>query len=143
MPALLRIADVFVCPTELREGIPRALLEAATAGRPIVATRMPGCTDVIRDGWNGFLVPPHAPRVLAERILRLLRDRKTANAMAAEAAKFARQEFNLAMTVARYAAVYEKLLNRPVLYQSRAVVAGMARHGVGHESHRLFGSQKQ
>ena len=67
VPALLRLADVFAFPTEYLEGVPRALLEAAVAGRPIVTTTMPGCTDVIRDGWNGFLVPPRDPRLLAEQ----------------------------------------------------------------------------
>ncbi len=77
VPALLGVADVFAFPTEYLEGVPRALLEAAVAGRPIVTTKMPGCIDVICDGWNGFLVPPRDPRLLAERILDLLRDRGT------------------------------------------------------------------
>ena len=114
VPALLRIADVFAFPTELREGIPRVLLEAAAAGLPIVTTKMPGCTDVIRDGWNGRLVPPHAPELLAERILDLLRDRQAAEAMGARAAAFVRHEFNLGIIVAHYAAVYEELLSCPV-----------------------------
>ena len=114
VPALLGLADVFAFPTEYLEGVPRALLEAAVAGRPIVATRMPGCTDVIRDGQNGFLVPPGDPRLLAERVLDLLRDRVTAAAMGARAAQLVRKEFNLEITVARYAAVYEDLVRRSV-----------------------------
>jgi glycosyltransferase involved in cell wall biosynthesis len=112
VPALLGVADVFAFPTEYLEGVPRALLEAALASRPIVTTRMPGCTDVIRDGWNGFLVPPRAPRPLAERILDLLHDRVYAAAMGARAAQLVRTEFNLEFTVARYAAVYEDLVTR-------------------------------
>ncbi len=114
VPALLGLADVFAFPTEYLEGVPRALLEAAMAGRPIVTTRMPGCTDVIRDGQNGFLVPPGDPRLLAERVLDLLRDRVTAAAMGARAAQLVRKEFNLEITVARYAAVYEDLVRRSV-----------------------------
>jgi glycosyltransferase involved in cell wall biosynthesis len=113
VPALLGLADVFAFPTEYREGVPRALLEAAAAARPIVTTRMPGCSDVIRDGWNGFLVPPHAPRLLAERILDLLRDRETAETMGARAARLVRKEFNLEITVTRYAALYEEVADRP------------------------------
>jgi glycosyltransferase involved in cell wall biosynthesis len=114
VPALLGLADVFAFPTEYLEGVPRALLEAAVAGRPIVTTRMPGCTDVIRDGWNGFLVPPRDPRLMAERILDLLRNRVAAAAMGARAAQLVRKEFNLEITVARYAAVYEDLVRRSV-----------------------------
>jgi glycosyltransferase involved in cell wall biosynthesis len=112
VPALLRVADVFAFPTEYLEGVPRALLEAAVAARPIVTTKMPGCTDVICDGWNGFLVPPRDSRLLAERILDLLRDRATAAVMGARAAELVRKEFNLEITVARYAAVYEDLVRR-------------------------------
>jgi glycosyltransferase involved in cell wall biosynthesis len=114
VPALLGVADVFAYPTEYLEGVPRALLEAAVACRPIVATRMPGCTDVVRDGWNGFLVPPRDPRAMAERILDLLCDRQTAAAMGARAAQVVKADFNLEITVARYVAVYEDLLRRSV-----------------------------
>jgi glycosyltransferase involved in cell wall biosynthesis len=115
IPALLRLADVFAFPTEYREGVPRALLEAAVAACPIVTTRMPGCYDVILDGWNGFLVPPRSPRLLADRILDLLRDRESACVMGARAAELVRKEFNLGITVARYAALYEELMNNVVL----------------------------
>lgn len=114
VPALLGVADVFAYPTEYLEGLPRALLEAAVASRPIVTTRMPGCADVIRDGWNGFLVPPRAPQLLSERILDLLRDRAAAAAMGARAAQLVRTEFNLDVTVARYAAVYETLATHSI-----------------------------
>lgn len=112
VPALLGVADVFAFPTEYHEGVPRALLEAALAGRPIVTTKMPGCTDVVRNGCNGILVPPQSPWLLAEGILALLRDRDTAMAMGARAAQLVRAEFNLDITVARYAAVYRGLMKR-------------------------------
>ena len=113
IPALLRLADVFAFPTEYREGVPRALLEAALAGLPIVTTRMPGCSDVIEDGWSGYLVPPRSPRHLAERIIDTLRRRQEAAAMGARAAQWVRQEFGLKLTVKRYAEVYEELLAFP------------------------------
>jgi glycosyltransferase involved in cell wall biosynthesis len=113
VPSLLMTADVFAFPTEYREGVPRALLEAALAGLPIVATSMPGCNDVVRDGWNGFLVPPHSPRLLASKIIDLLDDRSAARAMGARAAELVRQEFSLDLTVARYVAAYNELLDDP------------------------------
>jgi glycosyltransferase involved in cell wall biosynthesis len=110
VPALLRLADVFAFPTEYREGVPRVLLEAALAGVPIVSTSMPGCCEVVRDGWSGLLVPPHAPDRLAARIIDLLRDRKTAQAMSDHADKMVRQQFSLQMIVARHVELYSKLL---------------------------------
>jgi glycosyltransferase involved in cell wall biosynthesis len=114
VPSLLKTADVFAFPTEYREGVPRALLEAALAGLPIVATRMPGCNDVVRDGWSGFLVPPRSPHLLATKILDLLDDRSAARAMGARAAELVRREFNLDLTVARYIAAYNELLDDPL-----------------------------
>ena len=111
VPPLLGLADLFAFPTEYREGVPRVLLEAALAGLPIVTTGMPGCRDVIRDGWNGFVVPPRAPRLLAARIIDLLHDRQTGRAMASRAAERVRREFGLRTIVARYAALYSELLN--------------------------------
>jgi glycosyltransferase involved in cell wall biosynthesis len=112
IPALLRIADVFAFPTALREGVPRALMEACVAGRPAVTTNMPGCTDVIHDRWNGLVVPARSPRRLAGAILELLRDRDRAMEYGSRASTYVRKEFNLDITVDRYAAVYEKVLAR-------------------------------
>jgi glycosyltransferase involved in cell wall biosynthesis len=109
VPALLKLADLFAFPTEYREGIPRALLEAALAEVPTVTTSMPGCCEVIRDGWNGFQVPPHSPRVLAERILEMLRDRTAAQEMAARARVLVRAKFSLRVVVDHYAALYNDL----------------------------------
>jgi glycosyltransferase involved in cell wall biosynthesis len=111
VPGLLRLADVFAFPTEYREGIPRVLLEAGAAALPIVTTIMPGCSDVIHDRWNGFLVPPRSPERLADRIIDLLEDRDTAKAMGARASALVRQDYNLDIIVARYAALYEELMN--------------------------------
>jgi glycosyltransferase involved in cell wall biosynthesis len=112
VPVLLALADVFAFPTEYREGVPRVLLEAALAGVPIVTTSMPGCREVICDGWNGFVVPPRAPQKLAARILDLLRDRQNARTMAGRAAERVRQEFALESIVARHAALYAELIER-------------------------------
>jgi glycosyltransferase involved in cell wall biosynthesis len=131
VPSLLKAADVFAFPTEYREGVPRALLEAALAGLPIVATRMPGCSDVVRDDWNGFLVPPQAPRLLASKILDLLGDRAAARTMGARAAELVRQEFGLDLTVARYVAAYNELLDLPVRSKLEAAKADPDRGSLG------------
>ena len=110
VPSLLKAADVFAFPTEYREGVPRALLEAALAELPIVATEMPGCNDVVRNGSTGFLVPPHAPTLLASKIIDLLEDRAHARFMGARAGELVRREFGLELTVARYVAAYSEVL---------------------------------
>jgi glycosyltransferase involved in cell wall biosynthesis len=110
IPALLRLADLFAFPTEYREGIPRALLEAALSGLPIVATDLPGCVEVVRDGWTGLLVPPRAPIMLASRILTLLRNTSVAQAIGARAAELARTQFALSAIVDCYLQLYAEVL---------------------------------
>src|SRR5207302_1606687 len=61
-------AAIAVLPSTYGEGLPRALLEAAACGRPIVATDTPGCREVVRDGEHGLLAPPHAGPALAALI---------------------------------------------------------------------------
>ena len=107
VPSLLGIADVFAFPTEYREGIPRALCEAALSSLPIVTTSMPGCCQVIRDGWNGVVVPPHAPERLAAGILTLLDDPDAAACLGARGPQPVRQRFSLDAIVDRYATLYE------------------------------------
>jgi len=113
VPALLRMANIFAFPTEYREGVPRALMEAALAGLPIVATDMPGCDDVVRDGWTGRLVPPGVPKKLAEGILDLLADPVKASDMGRLASLHVRQNFSLPLAAARYRDIYRDVLDPP------------------------------
>jgi glycosyltransferase involved in cell wall biosynthesis len=119
VPALLRQADIFAFPSEYREGIPRVLLEAGLAGLPIVTTRMPGCSDVVTDGWNGYLVPPRDPQRLARRILDLLHDRTAAAAMGQRSIPLVRREFSLETVVDRYASLYRAVLNYAAAGEAR------------------------
>ncbi len=67
-------ADIFVLPARSREGMPRALLEAAASARPLVVTNVPGPRHFVRDGIEGFVVPPENPDALALALERLARD---------------------------------------------------------------------
>jgi glycosyltransferase involved in cell wall biosynthesis len=111
VPALLGLADVFACPTEYREGVPRVLLEAGLAGVPIVATRVPGCDDVVTENWNGHLVPQRDPRALAAAVLDLLQDPDRARAMGRRSIELVRREFDLNVVTERYVDLYRQLLS--------------------------------
>ncbi|HBC07638.1 MAG TPA: glycosyltransferase family 1 protein, partial [Rhodospirillaceae bacterium] len=60
-------AHIAVLPS-YREGLPKSLLEAAACARPLIATDVPGCRALVRDGENGLLVPPRDPQALADAI---------------------------------------------------------------------------
>lgn len=62
------------CPT-YREGLPYVPLEAAAMEVPVVASRVPGCTEAVADGVTGTLVPARDAGALAEALRRYLRTR--------------------------------------------------------------------
>lgn len=64
-------ADCVVLPS-YREGTPRTLLEAAAMGRPLIATNVPGCREVVCDGLNGLLCQPRDPQDLVRQMARML-----------------------------------------------------------------------
>ena len=63
-------AHVVVLPS-YREGFPKSLLEAASMGKPLIATNVPGCRDIVTDGVNGLLVPARDQHGLARAMLAL------------------------------------------------------------------------
>jgi glycosyltransferase involved in cell wall biosynthesis len=63
-------AHIAVLPSR-REGLPMALVEAAACGRPLIATDVPGCREVVRPGETGLLVPFNDPTSLANAIREL------------------------------------------------------------------------
>ncbi|MFO1056299.1 MAG: glycosyltransferase [Dongiaceae bacterium] len=73
VPAILGLSDLFVL-TSRWEGMPNAVLEAMLAGLPVLATRVDGSRDVVRDGETGLLVPPGDDAALAEALLALAGD---------------------------------------------------------------------
>ena len=72
LPALMHAADVFVFPT-LVEGMPMVVLEAMACGLPVIVTPN-GPGDVVRDGVDGFIIPPNDPDALVDRLERLYAD---------------------------------------------------------------------
>ena len=65
-------ADCIVLPSYYREGVPRSLLEAASMGKPIITTDMPGCRAAVVDGKTGFLVKPRDVPDLVNKMAALL-----------------------------------------------------------------------
>jgi glycosyltransferase involved in cell wall biosynthesis len=82
-----RDAAIAVVPSLGGEGLPRSLLEAAACGRAIVVTDVPGCRRFVRDGVEGFVVPPGSAQALADAIEKLLLSRETCAAMGARASQ--------------------------------------------------------
>ena len=82
--------DIFVLPS-LNEGMGRVLVEAMAAGLPIVASRVGGIPDLVKDGKNGLLVPPEDASALETAISDLLADKMKRKRMAEAGKKMCRQ----------------------------------------------------
>jgi len=115
IPEILFFANIVVLPTYYREGIPRILLEAASMGKPIVTTNIPGCKEIVEDGVNGFLVPPKDPIALAQAIEKLILNEKLRNQMGEISRKKAIEEFSLNIVFKKTLNIYEKLLKNKSL----------------------------
>jgi len=105
---LLAAADIFALPTYYREGIPRALLEAAASGLGLVATDMPGCREVVLEGQTGLTIPPRDPAALARAIERL-DDPALSARLAREARRLVEQRFALEIIFAELTSLYRSL----------------------------------
>ncbi len=72
VPRLLQACDLYALPT-LNDMLPMALLEAMWMGLPVLATRVGGIPEAVRDGIDGWLVPPRDPDALADALLMAIR----------------------------------------------------------------------
>ena len=109
MPAVWASCHIAVLPS-YREGMPRTLLEAAACGRPLVATDVPGCRDLVRHGDNGLLVPLHDARALADAIARLAADAALRERMGARARALVEEHYCDELIVAQMLALYRLAL---------------------------------
>lgn len=90
---LLGEAHIACLPSFYGEGVPKYLLEALAAGRPVVTTDMPGCREVVIDGENGFLVPPRDPVALADALEKLIGDQDLRRRFGVRSRALAEAEF--------------------------------------------------
>jgi glycosyltransferase involved in cell wall biosynthesis len=104
IPDLLFLADVFVLPS-LWEGLPLALLEAMSAGLPVVATRVEGVETVINDGENGYLLPPKDINALSFALIKIREDDTVREQFSERNRIKIRKEY----TIDRMCAQYEEL----------------------------------
>src|SRR5205085_1371223 len=109
-------------PTFYGEGVPKILLEAASAARPIVATDQPGCRDIVRDEENGLVVPAHDPAALATAIGRLLDDPALRLRFGLRGREIAVNEFSDRLVAAQTLGVYRSLLERGGLVREAAAL---------------------
>ena len=110
MHRVFALSHIACLPTFYGEGLPKVLIEAAACGRPIVATDVPGCREIVRHGENGLLVPARDPGALAEALKQLILDPALRQRMGRRGREIAEAEFSEARVAHETLAVYRSLL---------------------------------
>jgi len=110
VPALMHTFDV-VCLTSNYEGSPNVILEAMAAGRPVVATRVGGVPELVRDGLTGLLVEPGDADGLAAAVKKLLDDPALAERMGRAARETVEREHTCTLAAHRLTQAYHHALN--------------------------------
>lgn len=95
--------------SSLWEGLPISILESMSAGKPIVANAVDGTVELVRDGETGFLVTPHRPAEMADRILYLLRNPLQCEAMGRTARRRS-DDYSVDQMLSEIESVYRRLI---------------------------------
>ncbi len=109
--AQYRGCDVFCLPAIVdsqgeTEGLGVVLLEALNYARPVVASRVGGIPDIIRDGETGLLCPQKDPEALADTLLTMLRDPERAEKLGRQGCAMVGREFSWEHVVAKWETFY-------------------------------------
>ena len=111
MPNVLASAQIVVLPS-YREGLPKVLLEAAACGKPVVATNVAGCREIVKDGINGLLVPPKDSSSLSDAIVKLLGNAGLRAQMGARGREIVEKEFSVDRISRETLNLYDELWKR-------------------------------
>jgi N,N'-diacetylbacillosaminyl-diphospho-undecaprenol alpha-1,3-N-acetylgalactosaminyltransferase len=92
---ILSVSDVVLLLSNLGEGLPRSLLEGMAMGKPVIATNVIGCKDVIEEGKNGFLVGVGNINEIAALLIKLSLDPSLRKSIGMYAREKAEKEYNI------------------------------------------------
>lgn len=111
VPDVLAACDVFAMPS-LWEGMPYVVLEAMASGRPVIASDVNGCRDLVRSGETGVLVPAGAPSDLADAVAALLSDEPRRSSLGAAGRALVLASYSVDAMIDRYVDLYQQLVRR-------------------------------
>jgi len=109
MAPVYQSAAIICQPSAYREGVPKTLLEAAASARPLVATDIPGCREIVRPGENGFLVPVHDAPALANALQTLIESPELCAQMGLKGREIVEHEFSQDINISQTIEVYRAL----------------------------------
>jgi len=113
MPELIASADVVVAPFRSTRNVadmPLVILEAMAVGRPVIASKVGGVVELIRDGENGLLVDPNRADLLADKVVNLLDDLNLRKELGEQAISFVKQKFSYMEVSRKLSSLYMKVI---------------------------------
>jgi len=108
LPQVISHMDLIVLPSK-RESFPISILEAMAMKKPVIATAVGGIPEIIRHGYNGYLVPAHNPDALVDAILKFMKDRELFERMAVEGYKTVTERFSNRIVINKYQKLYAEI----------------------------------
>ncbi|MBN1869448.1 MAG: glycosyltransferase family 4 protein [Candidatus Omnitrophica bacterium] len=108
----LSLFDLFVMPSR-QEGLGLSIMEAQSAGLPVIASRVGGIPSLIEDGKTGVLVAPEDPDELAEAMVKLLRDKALMNRIGMAAREFIKAKYSSEVMIEKVVTLYQKIITSP------------------------------
>jgi glycosyltransferase involved in cell wall biosynthesis len=114
IPEILAATDVFVLPS-LSEGMPKSLLEAMGAAKPVVATPVGGVLELVEHDVTGLTVPPRDPTALADAIWSILGNPSRREELGRQARAYARRNFSIERMVSAYDSLYQECFGRRMI----------------------------
>lgn len=108
--ALTKLSDCLVVPSRGREGLPKALLEALALEKPVIASKVGGIPEVIKNEEEGILIPPNDPALLARAILFLSNNPQKCQELGLAGHTRLKSHFNLIQMIEKTEQMYKSLL---------------------------------
>ena len=111
MPTVYRATDVLVC-SSLEESLSISMMEGAACALPLISTNKGGNKLIVKEGLNGYLVPPQNPDLLAQKMRKLKKDKKLRELFSKNSLKIAKSYYDISRYVKRLETIYGQFLTK-------------------------------
>lgn len=107
---ILYNCHIMIFPSFYMEGLPKSNIDAEAIGLPVITTDWVGCRDTVIDGYNGFIIPPKNPNILAEKIKILVADNELRKLMGKNARAYAEKYFSIENVKKQHLDIYNSFI---------------------------------
>ena len=111
IPQVMKAIDLLILAS-WEEPFGRVLIEAMAMEKPVISTNVGGPTEIVEDGFNGVLVRPKNPDVIAQAVIELASKRKKSEEMGRQGREEVRRRFNTDTHISRMLTIYKRILDK-------------------------------